>query len=103
MRRGEAKFRVNVMYKKATGTDDFGHTEYSERVLYAGVPCLIETLGGNELLTTRQIVAEATHRVTMQSLDVTEENWLDYCGQRFDIGAIDYFSGDMILTCTQTK
>jgi len=55
------------------------------------VPCSIEPLSGRELENARQVVADATQRVTMwadSSWALTTKHWLEFGSRKLSIGYI---------------
>lgn len=73
--------------------------------LYSDVPMHIEPLTGKQLEITRQLVATASHRVTLRYLPgITAGMRLNYIGRYFNVEWVnegDFKQHDMMLIVTE--
>lgn len=76
---------------KTTTLGPRGQLQGSDTTVASSVPCSIEPLQGRELELARQIVADASFRVTMYGdpdWSLTTKHWLEFGSRRLNIGYI---------------
>lgn len=88
MRAGSLKHQVLIQEKTVTGTGDRGQPVYTWNTLIT-VPASISPLNGRKAEIARQLVASATHTVTLRYYaGLTETMRLLYGSRVFNIGFI---------------
>jgi SPP1 family predicted phage head-tail adaptor len=105
MKAGLLRHRVTVQGKAITGTGDRGQTVFTWVDALENVPACIEELSGRRLELARQLIATATHEITIRywsSLDVLHRV-VDEAGNPYYIGAIidrDKLHFTQVLMCS---
>jgi len=103
MRAGKLRHRVDIQLPSTTqGTR--GQRTGSSTTKAESIPCSIETLTGRELELARQVVSNATVRVTMRypGITLTTKHFLMFGDRQLNIGHIndvDQIGREFILTC----
>lgn len=88
MRAGELKHSITVQRKVVTGTGDRGQPVY-HWATRSQVRANIEELSGRKLELARQLIATATHRVTLRFLSgLAIKDRILYKGRHFNINSI---------------
>ncbi len=102
---GQLRQRINVERKYIVGTGDRGQPLFAWQAWQSSLPAMVEELSGRKLELARQLVATATHRVTIRylsGLDVHDRISLN--GRVFNLGAIldrDLLHFSQELLCTE--
>jgi len=65
---GELKQRITIEQKNLTGTGDRGQPVFTWETFKPNVPAKVEQLTGRKLELARQLVASASHEVTIRYL-----------------------------------
>lgn len=111
---GELRHKVAIERKVRSGTGPRGESVFAFQEQYTRW-AKIEPLGGasaggrfsgREVEISRQLVATATHRITLRFCDLTTRDRLRYKGRTFNVNdAADVLErGEwLVLTCTEEK
>ncbi len=95
---------VTVTLKTATGVGDRGQDTYTTTTVGTAFS-LVENLSGAKLELARQLVAEATHQITMRYMpSVTPECQVTYGTRTFNVGAVvnvNSMNYELRLLCTE--
>jgi SPP1 family predicted phage head-tail adaptor len=62
---GDMRHRVSIE-RRGISFDDLGHEQEAWKPISCNIPAIVEELSGRELERAKQLVAEATHRVTIR-------------------------------------
>lgn len=86
---GLLKQRITVQAKSPTGTGDRGQPLFTWQDETTGIPAEVVELAGRKLELARQLVATATHQVTMRYLSsLVPTKRITLGGRIFNIGNI---------------
>lgn len=104
---GKLRELVTIQQKSPTGTGGRGQPVY-EWTAFANVYAEIESLTGKKAEIARQLVAEASHQITIRYLTgiTTEMRVVDSTGATYQIGFVARGKDKLryffhILTCTE--
>lgn len=106
---GRMRHRVSIVAPPSgSSLDSRGQLSGGNTTLATSVPCLVEQAGGSEGNMARQMLASATHSVTMyvnSQVAITERCWIIWGSRRLNIRAMQTDERDMsiILACEEDK
>lgn len=104
---GELRHTVTIVQQQTTGAGPRGE-DLTTLVTLGTVPAKIEPLAGRKLELARQVVATATHEVTIRYLPglTPDQTQIQFGSRTFNIGAVrDVMETQfaMILTATERQ
>lgn len=103
---GDLKHKVNIEINTPS-TGDRGQPVADWTTLYAGVPAKIDDLVGKKLEIARQMVATATHQLTLRYLPgIGVDNRINFGGRIFNIGYIQNIQEQnfqLVITATEQQ
>ncbi len=112
IRAGQLRHLLLIEREVVSGRTGRGLPVESWQTLYAGVWGKVEALAGTQLEVSRQLVATATHKVTIRyhagvaaQMRLTAQGG-QYGGRHLVVGHVGDGDGkkhDMILTCTEQQ
>ena len=105
IRAGKLRFYASIDQRTVTGQGDRGQPVGSWVELYPRVACDLVPLSGDQLEITRQLVAKASHKVTIRyHAGITAGMRVTYQGRHFVIGHVgdgDFRKHYLELTCVE--
>lgn len=103
---GELRHLITITIPVKSGTGDRGQDIYSTNTFF-NVGAKIEPLSGRKLELARQLVATATHEITIRYIfDVVPEAMVTFNGRTFNVGLVRNMmetNFEMVLIATEKQ